>query len=345
MAMILLGVAVLPLLAVGGMQIYRAETPGPTQDKITTRISETARFLWGLYVGLTVALGVLYAVCGMGIFDAVCHAMTTLATGGFSTHDASFGHFDSGAILLVAIAGMLLGGTSFVLLHRSLTGGVRWSEQTELRTYVGFFALATALVSADLLAEGGRTFRSLADLILHAGFQVASILTTTGYTSHDYELWPALSRGVLFALFLVGGMAGSTAGGVKVIRIALLARLAFSQFFRLLHPHAVSVVSLGRGAVNDEVLASAAGFVMLWIGMLGAGTGVLALLGNDFFVSLGVALASLGNVGTGFGEIGASETYASFGASSKLVLAALMFLGRLEIYTVLIILTPGFWRR
>ena len=345
MGVVILGVAILPLLGVGGMQIYRAEAPGPTKDKLTPRIAETARLLWVLYVGMSLLAGVLYAAAGMGAFDAVCHAMTTVATGGFSTHDASLGFYDSGVIHLIAIVFMIAGGTSFAILHRALTGGLAWSNQPELRAYIGMIGLAAAVIAFDLLRHMRLDFVSSAEVLEHSLFQAVSIATTTGYSTRDYGQWPALSQTTLFTLFFIGGMAGSTAGGVKVIRIVLLARLAFAQFFRLLHPKGVHVVRFGARTLDDQVLVSAVGFVCTWLLLLGTGAALLSLYGTDFSTSVVVSAVTLGNIGPGLGAVGPLRSYAAYDDGAKLVMSALMILGRLEIYTVLIILTPGFWRR
>ena len=344
MGMVIFGVAILPLLGVGGMQLYKAEAPGPTKDKMTPRIAETAKLLWVLYLGLTVVTAILFYASGMHGFDAINHAMTSISTAGFSTHDASLGYFDNATIHVVAIVAMLTGGTSFAILHRALTGGMTWSDQPELRAYTGIFCLACVVITISLAGEGGE-FPDFLTALRHAAFQAASILTTTGYTTANYDAWPVVAVAALFGLFFVGGMAGSTSGGVKVIRIVLLARLAGVQFFRLLHPHAVDVVRLGPRAVDDRILASSLGFIGMWLLLLALGTALLSLGGGDIVSCFSAAAASLGNIGPAFADVGPTQTYAHLAAGSKLVSLSLMILGRLEIYTMLIILTPSFWRR
>ena len=344
MGIVVFGLAILPLLGVGGMQLYKAEAPGPTKDRMTPRIAETAKLLWTLYLGLSLAAAVAFFVEGMTAFDAINHAMTAVSTAGFSTHDQSLGHFDSGLIHLIAMLTMLAGGTSFAILHRLATGTASWSDQPELRAYVGIFLLATALLTADLRMNMSDSFPHLIEALEHASFQAASILTTTGYTTADFDRWPVASHIVLLGLFFVGGMAGSTAGGPKVVRVILLLRLSTRQFYRLVHRRAVDVVRLGQHTLDDRVLSSSAGFLAMWLVLLAAGTLALSASGTDPTSSFSAAMASLGNVGPSFGAVGPSQTFAHFDAGSKLVLAALMILGRLEIYTVLIIVTPGFWR-
>ena len=346
MGIVIFGVAILPLLGVGGMQLYKAEAPGPTKDKLTPRIAETAKLLWVIYLGLSAVAAILFWATGMTLFDAVCHAMTSISTAGFSTHDASLGYWDSGAIHLVATVIMIAGGTSFAVLWHALRGGgVAWSEHPELRAYFGILLLAAAVIAVDLAANMPAGFATFTDTLEHAAFQAASILTTTGYSTRDFAAWPGLSQATLFLLFFVGSMAGSTGGGIKVVRIVLLAHLALAQFFRLLHPHAFSVVRLGNRTVDDQILVSSVGFIGMWFLLLGLGACLIALHGTDLFSSLSAAAVTLGNIGPGLGAVGPANTFAPFDPGAKLVMAALMILGRLEIYTVLIIFTPGFWRR
>jgi trk system potassium uptake protein TrkH len=345
MGIVLLGIAVFPVLGLGGMQLFKAEAPGPTKDKITPRIAETAKLLWVLYLGLTVADGVLLWIGGMTPFDAICHAMATISTGGFSTHDASLGYYESGFIHLVTSAFMLLGGMSFAVLHRALTRGIKWSESPELRAYLGIFALASLLIAIDLRVSMPETYGTAAEALEPAIFQAATILTTTGFTTQNFDLWPPLSHAVILGLFFVGGMAGSTGGGLKVIRILVIARLAFSQFFRLVHPHGFSAIKLGVRTLEDQVVLSVLGFFGMWILLLIVGTGLICGFGSDLLTGFSAAAVTLGNIGPGFGGVGPAHTYEGFAQSAKLVMAGLMLMGRLEIYAALIILTPGFWRR
>ncbi len=345
MGIVLLGVAVFPILGLGGMQLFKAEAPGPTKDKLTPRIADTAKLLWTLYLGLTLTCAVLMTAGGMSIFDAVCHAMTTISTAGFSTHDQSFGYWDSTYLHFLPAAFMLLGGTSFAILHRALTQGIRWSDYPVLRAYLGIFLVAAVITSLNLRFGMPEAHASWSDAIEHAVFQCASILTTTGFTTESFDHWPPLSQALLFTLFFVGGMAGSTGGGIKVVRVVLLARLAFAQFFRLVHPHGFAAVKLGGKVVDDEVIRGVIGFVALWFGVLVLGAGLLCLLGSDLLTGFSAAAASLANIGPAFGGAGPSHTYAGFSPAAKLTMTALMLLGRLEIYTLLVILTPGFWRR
>ena len=345
MGIVLLGVAVFPILGLGGMQLYRAETPGPTKDKITPRIAETAKLLWMLYLGLTLACVALLWIGGMTPFDAICHAMCAISTGGFSTSDASLDHFDSGFIHMVMTGAMLLGGMSFAVLHRALTRGISWRDSPELRLYLGIFAAATLLLAVDLRLDAPEQFASGAEALEHAALQAASIMTTTGFTTRNFVLWPPLSHAVIFALIFVGGMAGSTGGGIKVIRVLITVKVAVAQFFRLVHPHGFSAIRLGGRTVDDDVILGVVGFVGMWFVLLFAGTVAIAAFGSDLLTSFSAAAVTLGNIGPGFAGVGPANTYAGFSAAAKLSMVALMVLGRLEIYTALVILTPRFWRR
>jgi trk system potassium uptake protein TrkH len=344
MGMVLFGVAILPLLGVGGMQLYRAEAPGLSQEKLAPRIRGTATILWVIYAGITALAVILYALGGMSLFDAVCHAMTTVSTAGFSTHDRSLGHFDSAYLHSVSTALMLAGGTSFPILYRSMTTGISWRNEPELRAYLAIFAIATVLIGFDLLNEQRDQFRTVSGALRHAAFQSASIMTTTGYTTRSFDQWPALSQGVLFLLFFVGGMAGSTSGGIKVNRIVLLFRLSFAQLFRLVHPRAVSVVRVGDRIIDDLIVSSLIGFLALWLILLATGTLLVSFHGPDIFTSFCAAAVTLGNIGPGLAGVGPSHTFEPLAPGAKAVLSMLMLLGRLEIYTLAVVLTPAFWR-
>jgi trk system potassium uptake protein TrkH len=270
--------------------------------------------------------------------------MTTVSTAGFSTHDRSLGYFDSAYLHAVSTALMLAGGTSFPILHRALRTGISWRDEPELRAYLGIFTIATVLIGFDLLNEQRDEFETAAEALRHAAFQSASIMTTTGYTTRTFDQWPALSQGVLFLLFFVGGMAGSTSGGIKVNRIVLLFRLSFAQLFRLVHPRAVSVVRVGDRIIDDSVVSSLIGFIALWLILLATGTLLVSFHGPDIFTSLCAAAVTLGNIGPGLAGVGPSHTFEFLAPGAKAVLSMLMLLGRLEIYTLAVVLTPAFWR-
>jgi trk/ktr system potassium uptake protein len=337
---IVFAIAVLPLLGIGGMQLFRAEVPGPVKDKLTPRIAETARRLWYIYVGITAADIALLMLTGMSGFDAVCHAFTTMATGGFSTRDASLAAF-SPATQWVTIVFMVLAGTNFSLHHGVVTGRIRAVvRDQELRLYLIIIGLAS-LIALWLIADHGATEAKLRA----ATFQVISIVTTTGYATDDYELWPALGQFLLLQLMLVGAMAGSTAGGIKTVRVLLSIGALRTFVWRLTHPHAVRRVRYAGHAVPDDVVSGVAVFILGYLAITGAAAAIVTAFGYDLVTSISAAFTAIGNVGPGLGAVGPTDNFAHFPAVVKLVLSFCMITGRLEVFTVLVILEPHFWRR
>ncbi|MGH7501691.1 MAG: TrkH family potassium uptake protein [Longimicrobiales bacterium] len=346
MGIIVLGVAVLPYLGVGGMQLFEAEVPGPTAERLAPRITQTAKLLWLVYAGLTIVQILLYLFGGMGAFDAVTHAFATMATGGFSTRNASISAYDSAYIDYVTIAFMLLAGMNFALHYRALTGQPRrYLADAEWRTYCVLVIAATALVTSVLFVRGDHVSLGVEKTFRDAFFQVASIITTTGFVSADWELWPHATQLTLFLLMLVGAMAGSTAGGMKVIRFYAIHRHALTWLRRSLHPRAVVLTRIGRKALRDDDLRDIISFVMLYLALFVSGSLVLTLLGHDFLTSIGASASALGNVGPGLNAVGPTDNYGWMGPVSHLVLVFLMLAGRLEIFTVLLLFHPDLWRR
>ena len=357
MGIIVLTLAVLPILGIGGMQLFKAEFPGPSADKLTPRVRETAKRLWAIYVGFTLVLVVLL-LPATGLFDAVNHALATMATGGFSTENTSVGQYGSAYVEWVLTAFMILAGMNFALHYAVLHGtfSAPWKSH-EFRAYAGVILAATALITlalwvpaggllpANLGGEEAIRADSGAGAFRMAAFQAVAITTTTGFAVTDYELWPALAVGVLFTLYFIGGMAGSTSGGVKVVRHFLLVKNSFREIRRLLHPQAVLPIRLDHRVVPAEVMRNVLSFIVLYFGLVFAGTLVLGALGLDLLSAFGAAAASVGNVGPAFGTLGPTENYAHLPAVGKWVLALLMLAGRLEIFTVLVLFAPGFWRR
>ncbi len=344
MGIIVLSVAVMPILGIGGMQLLSAEIPGLAPDRLRPRVRQTATLLWGVYALLTAAEVVLLALGGMSLFDSVNHAFTTMATGGFSTRNQSIGAFSSPYLQYVIATFCVLAGINFTLHYSALAGrfGTVWRNR-ELRVYLWIVGVATAAVAALLYFPG--TYSTVEASFRAAYFQVASLMTTTGYASADYERWVPAAQVILFILMLVGGCTGSTGGSVKVLRYVLVMKQARIALRRLLHPRGVFVVKLGGRIVPEEALVSVSGFLLLYLGALLAGTLALAVLHVDVATSLTAVAATLGNVGPGFGLVGPAETYAALPAAGHWILAFLMLLGRLEIFTVLILFTRGYWRR
>lgn len=346
MGIIVLGVAILPLLGVGGMQLFKAEVPGPTTDKLAPRVGETARLLWKVYLLFSAVLFVLLAAGGMGAFEAVCHTMATMATGGFSTRAASVAGFQSAYVEWVIVAFMFVAGVNFTLHFAALRGrfGGYWRDP-EFKIY-GAVCVVCALVVAVALWRSGQT-GGVGESTRIAAFQVLSIVTTTGYASHDFELWTyaPVALFVLLALMFCGGMAGSTGGGIKVVRHVLVVKTWWRELFYLSHPHAVRLVRLGARGVSEDVLRATVSFIGVYMALIFVGTAAFAFDGQDLVTAFTCSASTLGNIGPGLGDIGPFDNYAVLSAPSKWLASFLMVLGRLEIYTLLVLLTPTFWRR
>jgi trk system potassium uptake protein TrkH len=340
MGIIVLGVAILPFLGVGGAQLFHAEAPGISTDRLTPRIASTARLLWAVYGILTSLLAVLYLVLGMSLFDAINHAMSALATGGFSTRTESLGAF-SPTIQWITTAFMIIAGTNFALHYRLLTG--RWSawfKDAEWRVYVGFTVLVALMCFVALgVTRGGWQLEVLRD----ASFNVAAIISTTGFSTADFAAWPTFCQVLLLGLMFIGASGGSTGGGFKVVRAVVLAKHTWGSFRQALHPRAVIVTRLGGRTVRPEVLLKLVGFFSLFVVTHGIGTIILAALGYDFVTASSAALAAISSIGPGLGAVGPASHYGDLGSAAHLTLSALMLLGRLEFYTLLVLLLPGTW--
>lgn len=343
MGIVLFAVAVLPLLGIGGMQLFRVEVPGPVKDKLRPRIAETARRLWAIYLGLTVAAGVALFLAGLSAFEAICHAFTAVATGGFSTRDASIGAFGSPLVEWILIAFMALAGINFLLHYRTLTAGPRSVVGDRELRYYGAVLLGAVLVVVWMVP--GSQADSAVEALRHAAFSVVSITTTTGYGTADFEQWPALAQLVLLQLMILGGMAGSTSGGVKSLRVLIGFRALGATIEKLVHPRSVRTVKYGGRAVPDDVMATLWAFFTAYFVLAALATAVVAQAGYDVVTAVSAALTAMSNVGPGLGAIGPTDTFAHFPGHVKLALSACMLAGRLEIFTFLVVVMPGFWRR
>jgi trk system potassium uptake protein TrkH len=342
MGIIVLVIAVLPYLGVGGMQLFKAEVPGPTPERLRPRITQTAKLLWLVYVGLTVAETGLYLLGGMSLFDAVNHSFTTLATGGFSTKNASIAGFDSSYIHWVTIIFMYLAGVNFSLHFRAATGRPIYFKDQEWRFYTYIVVLSAAAIAVVNFTSGA--YSGAEPAIRDALFQATAIITTTGFVSADYELWVPGAQLTLFALFFVGGMAGSTGGGIKTIRVMLLLKQTANEIRRHLHPKAILLTRVGTKAVKQDVLANVTGFVILYLLLCLLGAIVLGFMGMDLVTALSASIATVGNVGPGFGGVGATDNYGWMSGPALGVLSFFMLVGRLEIYTVLLLFHPEMWK-
>lgn len=336
MGIIVLGIAILPKLAVGGMELLGAEAPGPLTEKLTPRIAQTAKALWGIYALLTgLETGALWLL-GMSPLEAVNHAFATMATGGFSTRGASVAAFGSPAIEWVVVLFMMLAGSNFALHFRLLRGqpGPLLRDR-EFRFYLLILAGATLLLGSDLLLQGH--MQNPLEALRVAAFQATAIVTTTGFATANFDAWPDFSRALLFLLMFVGGCAGSTGGSVKVARIMIVARKLVVDLRRKVQPHAVLPVRMGPRAIPEGVVNSVTTFFMLFLTIFGTGGLILTLFGMDLVSAFSASAACLGNIGPGFGVVGPSSHYASLADPAKLLLVLMMIIGRLELYTILVL--------
>ena len=344
MGIIVLAMALLPILGIGGMQLYRAESPGPVKDfKLLPRLTETAKALWYIYLGLTAACALAYWLAGMSLFDAVAHSFTTVAIGGFSTHDSSLGYFDSVAVELIAVVFMFVAGVNFALHFVAWRDRRLWHyfKDPEFRFYA-FILLGVAAVTIAVLYLSA-VYDTLPQAAVKGLFQVVSIGTTTGFATADFNSWPLFLPYMLLYVAIIGACAGSTGGGMKMIRILLIFKQGIREVQRLIHPRAVFQIKLGEKPVPDRVIESVWGFfavyVMVFMLML------LALLasGLDIITAFSAVGACLNNLGPGLANV--AETYGALPDTAKWILCFAMLLGRLEIFTLLVLFTPMFWRR
>ena len=346
MGLIVLAIAILPLLGIGGRQMFKAETPGPMKDsKMTPRIAETAKGLWLVYLGVTVACILSYRWAGMEWFDAFCHAFSTMGLGGFSTHDASFGFFDSPEIEFVAIVFMLIAGMNFGTLFLAVIGrSVRpYLRDPEAGWFIGVTLFSIFMVAMYIWKDG--VYAEFETALRHAAFNVVSIATTTGYASVDYALWPIFAP--LWMLFLssFATSAGSTGGGIKMMRALLLYKQVFRELLRAMHPNAVYNVRIGGQVAPQAILFAVLAFAFMYMVRVVSMTLVLAFTGLDIISAFTAVVASINNTGPGLGVVGPSTTYEVLDDFQTWVCTFAMLLGRLEIFTLLVVLTPSFWRK
>lgn len=342
MGIIVLSLAILPVFGIGGMQLFMAEVPGPTPDKISPRIRQTAKTLWVIYLGFTVTETILLWIGGMTLFDAVCHSFTTMATGGFSTKQASIAHWESPFIHYVITAFMFFAGTNFTLSYIAIKGKFKnaFSDE-EFKYYSLFIAGFTIVVFIGLLIA---TKIGIEPSFRNALFQVVSIITTTGYITDDYLLWPPALTLLIFMLFFFGGSAGSTGGGIKIMRIVLLIKNSYYELRRMLHPHAIIPVKFNKRSVDGKIITNVLAFFMFYFVIFGISTIIFSLMEPDFVSSMGAVATCLGNIGPGLGNVGPVENFMHVQPLGKWFLSFLMLLGRLELFTVLVLFSPTFWK-
>ena len=355
MGIIVLAVAILPLLGIGGMQLFAAEAPGPSTDKLHPRITDTAKRLWFIYVGYTAAETLLLSLAGMSFFDAINHSMCTLSTGGFSTKNASLAYWnDTPMIQYIVIVFMFLAGTNFVLSYFAFKGKVQnIIKDEEFKLYWSFIVIFTVIAAVIIYFRADVSVSSIAHPMVwgeaesafrHGMFQVIAIITTTGFVTADFTMWTPFLMVLFFGLMFLGGSAGSTSGGVKVVRHLILIRNGFLEFKRTLHPNAILPVRYNRKSISGKIVFNVLAFFILYMLSFIIGSLGFSMMGLDFESSIGVAASSLGNVGPALGEFSPVDNFYNMPTVGKWWCSFLMLLGRLELFTVLILLTPFFWR-
>jgi len=342
MGIIVFAIAILPLLGIGGVQMFKAEVPGPVSDKLRPRVKETAKILWMVYLGFTVAEMILLAVGGMSWFDAICHSFTTMPTGGFSTLNASIAGWTSSAIHYIIIFFMLMAGVNFSLHFRAMTGDIKaYFRDFEFKLYIGIILFVTLMIFAIIsLSDGGFTHIKFRDAL----FQTVSIITTTGYGSYDYELWGYFVQFVLVTLMFFGAMGGSTGGGMKLIRVYLIIRSSMMEARRLLHARAIIPLRIGDRYISENVIRNTLGFFLFYISIFVLTAASLTAMNIDITSAIGASASAVGNIGPALGSFGPTDNYAMLPDIGKWILSFAMLLGRLEIFTVLILFSRTYWR-
>ena len=350
MGIVVLGVAILPVLGVGGMKLYHAEVPGPINEQFAPRVGEGAKLLWKIYGLMTVSLATLYWIFGMDFFEALCHSMSTMATGGFSTRAQSFAGFESTSLEWITIVFMFLAGVNFTLYtlmrahwRHPLKVLKSFKGNGELITYIMIVIVSSIIIGVALASHGDLPGHE--NPVRTAAFQVLSVITTTGYATADFEVWGAapVALFIMITLMFIGGCAGSTGGGVKVIRHLLLCRFCLREFFYLLHPTGKKSIRNDKTVISPEILRAVVGFIALYILIFMLGSFYFVLEGQDVVTAFTVTIASLGNIGPGLSEVGPTDDFSGLSAIGTWVSSALMLMGRLELLTVMILFTPAYW--
>lgn len=344
MGIVVLFVALLPQLGPGARFLYRLEVPGPKAEAVGPRISHTAAVLWRVYLAFTVAETGLLMLAGLDLYDALTHTFSTLSTGGFSPRAGSIAAFDSVAVELIVIVFMVFAGTNFSLFLAVPRERLRaFTRDSEFKLYLSFLGLGVLAVTVDLLAQGG--YLSAPEALIHGAFQTVSILTTTGFASADFELWPTFSTKLLVALMFVGGCAGSTAGSMKVMRLVIGLKFAFREVKQIFSPNNILTIFVDGKAVPDSVARAVSGFLILYLSSWGIGAVLLSIGSPDIVTAATASAATLGNIGPGLAAVGPIDNYAFFSPPHKLLMVVLMWMGRLEIYSFAALVTVMFWRR
>lgn len=343
MGIIMLFIAILPKLGIAGRQMFRAEVPGLQEEQLRPRIRETAKILWLVYIVLSISELLILIIAGLSPYDAITHTFTSISCSGFSPYSNSIAAFNDPMVEGIIMLFMFLGGANFALHYKSIfSDRTSLIKDQEFKLYFSIIVIATFVLTYMLFKT---EVYSLADAFRYGSFHVISILTTTGYATADFNLWPDSSRFILFLLMFIGGCAGSTSGGVKVVRLLLLLKYAQKILFKVIHPKAVVPIRFNNKAVPEEVIHSIVSFMFIYLMIFFASSTLLSLMGMDFVTTLTASIATLGNVGPGLGLVGPMASFDSIPDPGKLILIANMWIGRLEVFTVIVLLTPAFWRR
>ncbi|MBU1195421.1 MAG: TrkH family potassium uptake protein [Proteobacteria bacterium] len=343
MGIIVLSLAVLPFLGVGGIQLYKAEVPSPSPDKLSPRLSDSAKILWMVYVLFTAVEIVVLWAGGMPLYESILHSFTTMPTGGFSPKNASIAHYNSAYFDYAILFFMVLAGINFSLHYQLIRGKTfAFWRDTECKFFLGLIIGITLIVTWDIY---GSVYQSLEEAVRFASFQVVSILTTTGFSSADYEKFSGVSHVLLFICMFIGACAGSTGGGIKCSRIIVCIKYCYRELFKILHPRSIQQIKINNAIISNEIMRSIMAFLALYIGMFFLCSILLASLGVDILTALGAVASCIGNIGPGFGTVGPTENFAHLPLLGKWLLAWCMLLGRLEIYTVIILFVPEFWKK
>jgi len=342
MGIIVFSIAILPMLGMGGVQLFRAEVAGPVADKITPRVKQTAKLLWGIYVGIVLILCLILKIEGMSWFDAICHSFTTIATSGFSTKNASIAAY-SGAIQWTIIVFMFLAATNFSLHYYFIAKGkFEYYKDHEFRVYFGICIICSILFFINIVS----TNKYQADLLSfrHSVFTAVSILTTTGFSTENFNEWPEMSKTLLFFLFFIGGSAGSTTGGMKIIRSIVVVKYLLYEVRKLLHPKGVFTINIGKISIDDNVVRATLGFYLFYIFIFVFTAVILSFTGLDVETALTASASAIGNIGPGLGSIGPTDNWGHLSDFAKWLTSFCMLLGRLEIFTVVVLFSRSFWK-
>ncbi|HEX9665671.1 MAG TPA: TrkH family potassium uptake protein [Thermodesulfobacteriota bacterium] len=341
---IVLGVAILPRLAVGGMQLMALETTGPTKEKITPRIAETAKKLWVLYLLLTALMIASLYLAGMPVFESILHTFATLATGGYSPKNLSIAAYNSPTIEIIIIIFMIIGGTNFILQYGLLRGNYKkLVNNPEFRFYIFLNIFAVLIVSLDTWRSNYPTF---IEALRYSSFQVISIGTTTGFATANFDIWPSFSKWTLLILMFFGACAGSTSGAIKDIRVMVLFKKGYREIYKLIYPKAIVPIRIGKDPLSEDAVSSIASFFLLYIFIFLIGSLLVMAIENlDIPTAISACATTMGNVGPGFGKLGPVEHFGHLSSSTKVILSLLMLIGRLELFTILVLFTPAFWKK